>query len=129
MTFVETVALEGEEKYIYLYKDDEFFVGALCNRLVVKDNLTKKQIVGWLNGHLILDSGIIDKTKMLHYRVIPKLYALAKKGDPFLYIKTGKVLNGIIQMKGNGWILNSLNWETISLKKVISINGEEYNAD
>lgn len=74
----ETTVLEGEEKFIIISKNGKKYTGASTNRVVVRDNLTTRQIVAWLNGHIIIDTGIIDKTEILDYSFVPIEHAKHK---------------------------------------------------
>ncbi len=74
----ESIVLEGEEKFIVISKSGRKWAGAHCSRVVVYDNLTTRRIVGWLNGHQIIDTGIQDKIDRIEYSFLSLKDANAK---------------------------------------------------
>ena len=58
----EIIIHQGEEKYFIIKKHGQFWWKALCDTFIEKNNLYYHQLIGTLNGHVIVDTGIIKKT-------------------------------------------------------------------
>ncbi len=67
----EQTVLENDEKWIIITKNGKKWQGANCNRVVVYDNLTTRRITAWLNGHVIIDTGIQQKIDLIDYFFLP----------------------------------------------------------
>src|SRR5438046_1156788 len=71
MALTESTILEGEEKFLILSRNGRKWQGAATNRVIVRDNLTTRQVIAWLNGHVIIDTGIQQKIDLIEYMLIP----------------------------------------------------------
>lgn len=117
----ETTVLENDEKFIIISKNGKKWQGACCSRVVVKDNLTSRQILCWLNGHLIIDTGVQDKIDLLDYFFIPvekasvKHFSITKLGNHELL----QINHLLASDEDKQYICNCGKWEYFGKKNAI----------
>lgn len=79
----ETKIVEGEERFLHVSIEGQDYLSARVTQAIVYDNLTKRKIIGWLNGHKIFDTGEVDKIKKLEYEFddLSLIGLFIEKGD------------------------------------------------
>lgn len=64
----EKILHSGDEKYLSIYNFNEFYVGALVTHAVKKESDTHISFHGSLNGHSIIDTGLLEKSEYDDWR-------------------------------------------------------------
>jgi len=65
----ERTIIEQEYKWLRILKDGNFHQACRTNRAVIKESLYQIQIIAWLEGHVNLDTGLLNKSDNLSYEI------------------------------------------------------------
>lgn len=117
------------ESYLNIYRNDKFMFAGRVTHAIEYNNLTKKKIKAWLNGHVLLDTGDMDKlTDKLTYELSEVPYndmKINKNDKVFFKFGSGRLEGVVVGLGNNEEYFVEVGTYTypVRIRNIIAVNG------